>query len=88
MIYVETIETNGSTYEKTLREMPKGDCTYTHEQSTTATKWTIAHNLNKYPNVTIVDTARTMVIAQIKYIDANNIELDFKAATAGFAYLN
>lgn len=62
--------------------------TYTHEQGVAAATWTITHNLNKHPSVTVVDSAGTVVSGGVTYIDNNTIELTFNAAFKGTAYLN
>ncbi len=50
--------------------------------------WAIAHKLNRYPSVTIIDTAGEVLLASIAYVDSNNIVATFGAPTAGTAYLN
>jgi hypothetical protein len=67
------------------------DQTYTYNRSAdggAATTWTITHNLNKFPSVTIIDTADSVIIAEIEYSSANELVLTFKSATNGKAYLN
>lgn len=50
--------------------------------------WEIKHNLNKYPSVTVVDSADSIVIGDVTYIDENNVRLTFSGAFSGKAYLN
>lgn len=50
--------------------------------------WNINHNLNRFPSVTLIDTAGDEIITDYIYIDSNNIQVIFSAATAGKAYLN
>lgn len=50
--------------------------------------WEIKHDLNKYPSVTVVDSANSVVIGDIVYIDENNVRLTFSGAFSGKAYLN
>lgn len=61
---------------------------YTHNQTTTATSWTINHNMNKKPSVTVVDSANTYVIGEVEYLDANSLTVSFKNAFKGKAHLN
>lgn len=61
---------------------------YTHNQSSASDVWTINHNLNKYPSVSVVDSAGSQVICEVRYIDANNLECKFVGALSGVAYLN
>lgn len=50
--------------------------------------WEIKHDLNKYPSVTVVDSADSVVIVDVIYIDENNVRLTFSGAFSGKAYLN
>lgn len=61
---------------------------YIHTQSAPASVWNIAHNLGKYPSVTIVDTANSEVEGDVEYVDSNNITLRFTASFSGKAYIN
>ena len=61
---------------------------YTHEQGMPAQRWTISHGLNKYPSAVAVDTAKTVVVGQIEYIDTNNLTITFNAAFSGEAFFN
>lgn len=65
-----------------------GDKHYTHEQGIPKKTWTISHGLNKYPTAAAVDTAQTVVIGEINYIDLNNLTITFNASFSGEAYLN
>lgn len=65
-----------------------GDLHYVYTQTTSASVWNIAHNLNKYPSITIIDSAGDYVDGLIAYVDANNVRLTFSAAFTGTAYLN
>ena len=61
---------------------------YTFTQARAATQWEIAHNLGKYPSVTIVDSAGTQLVGEVTYTDENNVVISFTAAFSGKAYLN
>ena len=61
---------------------------FTYEQGLPSTTWTIAHNLNKYVSVVVVDTAGSVVVGDVRYIDLDNIEITFNASFSGEAYLN
>lgn len=65
-----------------------GESTYIFTQLSPKSIWTINHNLNKYPSVTVTDSGGNTVIGDIKYIDKNNITISFTAAFAGIAYFN
>lgn len=61
---------------------------YTHLQTTASSTWTIPHGLNKYPSVTVVDSANRQVFCEAEYIDENNLTLTFSAAFKGRAFCN
>lgn len=65
-----------------------GGETYVHNQASASAQWIIQHNLNRYPTVVVVDSAGTVVMGEVTYIDSNNIVLDFNPSFAGKAYLN
>ena len=79
---------------KTVMTQPIiGDITYTHNQSSTSDTWRITHNLNRFPSVTVVDSANTVVIGTIVYNSANQLTITFFAGGSavdfqGKAYLN
>lgn len=64
------------------------DSFYKHEQSIASNEWIINHNLNKYPSVTVVDSAGTKIYCDAEYIDANTVKLKFSSEFCGMAYLN
>lgn len=61
---------------------------HTHKQAQAAKVWTVAHNLGKRPAVTVVDSAGTVVIGEVDYLDDNTVRLTFCAAFSGTAYRN
>ena len=65
-----------------------GDKSYIHNQISSQAKWTIKHNLSKYPSIAITDSGGNQVTGDIKYIDLNTIEISFSGAFSGVAYLN
>jgi len=81
---VKTIKTIG------IQGVPgvSGDKHYKHQQGVSALVWSVAHNLIKFPAITIVDSAGTEVIGDINYIDLNNVEITFSAPFSGLAYFN
>lgn len=64
------------------------DKTYVHVQTTSTAVWSIQHNLNKFPSVTVVDSGGSVVVGETVYIDNNNIQITFTSAFSGKAYLN
>ena len=61
---------------------------YVHTQSVAASVWTITHNLDKYPSVTVVDSGENVVVGDVQYIDRNSLTVAFNGAFSGKAYLN
>jgi hypothetical protein len=64
------------------------DKTFIYDQVTPATIWTVQHGLNKFPSITVVDTAKSVVVGNYTYVDNNNVILEFSAPFAGKAYFN
>lgn len=62
--------------------------TYIFEQGVSSDTWVIVHNMNKYPSVTVVDSAGTQFVAQIEYNSRNQLTIHMNGATTGKAYLN
>jgi hypothetical protein len=60
---------------------------YVHDQIMAAKVWQIRHNLGRYPQITIVDTAGSVVEGDKHYDDINNITLTFSAEFSGKAFL-
>lgn len=65
-----------------------GTKTFEFEQGIASDTWVIAHNLDKYPSVTLVDSTETEFFAEVEYNDKNNCTIYLNGATKGKAYLN
>lgn len=61
---------------------------YIHEQGTSASVWTINHNMNCYPSVTVVTSAKEVVVGEVQYTNSNTLTVTFASAFKGTAYLN
>lgn len=57
-----------------------------YPQSSPAATWTIQHNLNRYPLVSVV-VAGELVDADIEYSDLNTVAVVFASPVAGVATL-
>ncbi len=66
---------------------PAGGLTYIHDQAAPSATWTIAHNLNRFPAVAVVDSANSVVYGDVVYDSANQVTVTFAAAFGGKAYL-
>jgi hypothetical protein len=53
-----------------------------------AAVWTITHNLNTFPSVTLTDALGNVILAQVQYISSNQVVATFSTPVAGSAYLN
>lgn len=62
--------------------------TFVFEQAIPSNIWHIQHNLNKYPSVSIVDSAGSVVMGDVLYVDKNKVVLTFIGQFNGKAYLN
>lgn len=61
---------------------------YIHNNIAVETVWTITHNLNKYPSVTVVDNGNNVVVGDVKYTNLNELTITFTSGFSGKAYLN
>lgn len=70
-----------------------GSSTYVHNQSVASDTWTITHNLQRFPSVTVIDSGNTVVKGNVLYNSNNQLTLTFfsggsAVAFSGKAYLN
>lgn len=61
---------------------------YEHNQSAVSTVWYVTHNLGYNPNVTVMDSASTIIEAELWYNDTNSLEIRFSHGISGKAYLS
>lgn len=66
----------------------KEDANFVFTQRTPSKEWLIVHNLDKYPSITVVDSAETTVTGEYIYIDTNSVKCIFSSEFSGKAYLN
>lgn len=62
--------------------------TFVYEKAQAASVWTVPHNLERRPSVTVVGTDEQVVTADVGYIDDNIIQITFASPFAGKAYCN
>jgi hypothetical protein len=60
----------------------------THTQNTPSASWTVIHNLNFYPNVTVFDSAGSMVEGSVTHTDETTLTIAFSSAISGKAHLS
>lgn len=61
---------------------------YVHNQLASSSNWTVTHNLNFYPNVTVYDSAGSMVEGSVNHTTATSLTITFSSAISGKAYLS
>lgn len=62
--------------------------TYTFTQPVPSSSWSVTHNMNKFPSVTIVDSAGNIVEGETVYNSLNTCTLNFQGSFSGKAYFN
>jgi hypothetical protein len=66
----------------------QSDQTYVFVQSVPSTTWTITHNLNKYPSVSVVNINNVVMYGEITYLSPSQLQIEFSAGFSGKAYMN
>ena len=60
---------------------------HTFTQQAAASTWVITHSLGGKPQVTIVDSADTVVVGDVTYNSNSQITVSFTTPFSGYAYL-
>lgn len=61
---------------------------YTHTQATASAQWNVTHNLGRYPAVSVVDSAGSKVVGDVRYTSLNSVTITFSAPFSGYAYFS
>lgn len=64
------------------------DKNYIHNQTIPSSEWTVEHNLNKYPSVSVMLPSGHIGIADVTHIDENNLTIIFAGDETGKAIIN
>ena len=93
VVDVTAVNTNGSLTDEAYYVFSNtttagADKKYTHTQSSAAATWTITHNLDKQPAVSVVDSTDNVIICEVEYTSLNQVELRFSTPYSGKAYFN
>ena len=64
------------------------DKSFKHNQVSASNTWVINHNLNKFPNVVVIDSAGSQAIGAVTHNSKNQLTLSFSASFSGVAHLN
>ena len=75
-------------YRDTLSIQETFKFSHIHNQTVSSSTWSITHNLNKYPSVSIVDSSNAEVIGEVEHTNANSLTVKFSAPFSGKAFLN
>lgn len=85
----QRITTNTEKIAELEIEMAKGaDKNYIHKQQSASDTWTVIHNLGKFPSITVVDSAGTVVTGEIVLQTTEQAVISFNGAFSGKAYCN
>lgn len=76
------------TYRDSLSIQDTYKFSHIHNQTVSSSIWTIIHNLNKFPSVSIVDATNAEVIGEVEHINSNSLTVKFSAPFSGKAFLN
>ena len=69
-------------------QMAAVQSSFTWTQTIALSVWTIPHNLNKFPSVSVVDNLGNVIYPDVSYVDSNTVQITHGSAFAGKAYLN
>ncbi len=61
---------------------------YHHVQGVPSADWSITHGLGMFPNITVIDSADSIVEGDWEYVDSNSVILHFIGSFSGDAYLS
>jgi hypothetical protein len=77
------------TYNRNItQEDVTGDKHYVHIQGPPQNIWTVTHNLNKKPSLTVIDSSGNMVVGKLTYVNLNILTIQFAAPISGEAICN
>lgn len=77
------------TYNRNItQEDVTGDKHFVHVQGPPQTIWTVTHNLNKKPSLTVIDSSGNMVVGKLTYVNLNILTIQFVSPISGEAICN
>lgn len=62
--------------------------THVHTQGVPSASWVVTHGMNKYPSVSVIDSAQNEVVGDVEYDSLNQVTITFASAFSGYAYFN
>ena len=81
-------DNSSTTPDVYMLELFGTDKDYKHVQSGAAATWSVAHNLGKFPSVTVKLADGTQVEAAVTHTNENNLTITFSSSNSGTAYMN
>ena len=85
----QEIATHTEQITELTEEVIKGaDKNFVFKQQSASDTWTVVHNLGKYPSITVVDSAGTVVTGEIVLQTTEQAVISFNGAFSGKAYCN
>jgi hypothetical protein len=87
---VSGISTNqkGNVCSVSTTDITTHTANYLHTQMTPSSKWTIQHNLGRYPSVTVLDSSGNEVHGNVKHISPYVVQIEFAYPFGGKASMN
>lgn len=64
------------------------DKNYVHNQDVASALWTVTHNLEKYPSVSVRDSGGSAIIGTVVHINTNSLTISFSYDISGSASMN
>lgn len=61
---------------------------FSFEQQSDSSTWSITHNLGYRPSVTVQDYGKITIEGEIEHLDINNLVVRFSVPVSGYAYLS
>jgi hypothetical protein len=86
--YTGTAQDLDNRISELVLDVAVADKNHTHIQGIPSTTWTINHNLNKYPSVSVIDNSGNELEGEVHHINENTTILNFSAAVSGRANIN
>lgn len=80
---VQTGTLNAPIYTIGIPETPP--TTFTQTLDASQTVWVVGHNLGRFPNVQVTDSAGSIIVVNVTHIDVNTTSLSYNAAFVGKA---
>ena len=82
------IEADYDYFVSLISDVSSSDKNFVFIQNSAEQTWTIQHNLNKFPSVTMVLPTGQKGYGDVVYIDENNLTITFASDESGKAYIN